>query len=122
MRDLSPEVKAALFSGCPTAAPRIYYFYPEDFKSSPMLSYYDNGNSGDDDSDLLTSIAFQVDAWAETIPQLKQLISDADKAMRGLGLRRTLNHPLADPSGLRRQTMRFEGTYNAIDGKIYSRS
>ena len=120
MRDLSPEVKAALETALPG---NVYYFYPHSFSSLPVISYYDQNNAGEDGRDLLTKVAFQVDIWAKTIPQLKPLIAQTDAAMRGLGFRRSFcSPPLPDPSGLRHQSMRFEGTYNALDQKLYSRS
>ena len=120
MRDLSPEVAAALESVLPGA---VFYFYPRSFNDPPVISYYDNGNVGDDSGDLLTEIAFQVDIWAKTVLQLKTLTAQTDEAMRGLGFRRSFcSPPLPDPSRLRRQSMRFEGTYNALDQKLYSRS
>lgn len=118
MRDLCPEVRTALLTACT----RAYYYYPEDFDTFPMLSYYDNGNVGEDKSDLLTKVAFQVDVWADTITELKPLADAADTAMRGLGFRRAFSQPVHDPSGIQHQSMRFEGTYNALDGKLYSRS
>jgi len=96
MIDLHPEVITALQTTCSS----VYRFYPNSFTNTPMLSFYQNGNSSEDNSDLLTKVAFQVDVWTKTI---------------------ALSQEIPDPSGLRRQTMRFEGTFNAIDGNLYSR-
>jgi hypothetical protein len=117
MIDLHPEVITALQTTCSL----VYRFYPNSFTNTPMLSFYQNGNSSEDNSDLLTKVAFQVDVWTKTIAELDSLVKNVDGAMRGLGFRRSLSQEIPDPSGLRRQTMRFEGTFNAIDGNLYSR-
>lgn len=118
MIDLCPTVYAAL----KPLAQSVFYFYPDSFNTPPIIAYSDANNSSDDATDLWTPVAIKADVWAKTVPQLKALVEQVDTAMRGLGLRRALSQPLPDPSGLRRQTMRFEGVYNALDNKIYSRS
>lgn len=118
MRDLSPEVKQTLEAVCPN----VFYFYPNSFENMPAVSYYDCANSGDDSRDLLTPVAFHIDVWALTVPTLKPLVKSVDEAIRGMGFRRTLSQSVPDPSGYRHQSMRFEGVYNALDEKIYSRS
>jgi hypothetical protein len=117
MRDLSPEVKTAIEAVCPS----VFYFYPDDFENLPAISFYDSGNSGGDNRDLLTPVAFHVDVWTLTVPTLKPLVTSVDAAMRGLGFRRTFSQPVPDPSGYRHQSMIFQGTFNAVDGKLYSR-
>lgn len=118
MIDLCPTVYAALNP----LTPSVFYFYPNSFSDPPIISYSDANNNSDDATDEWAPVAFKVDIWSKTVPQLKALVEQVDTAMRGLGLRRVLSQPLQDPSGLRRQTMRYEGVYNALDNKIYSRS
>lgn len=118
MRDFQDEVYDALAAVCP----RVYFSYPNDFTVTPLISFSDLDNSSETGDDLLTHIAYSVDVWAKTVIDCKSAAEAVDGAMRGLGLRRSFSQALTDPSGLRRQSMRYEGTYNALDGKIYSRS
>jgi hypothetical protein len=117
MRDLSPEVKTALEEVCSN----VFYFYPDSFESLPAISYYDSGNSCEDSRDLLTPVSFHVDVWALTVSALKLLVASADTAMRGLGFRRTFSQPVPETTGYRHQSMIFQGTYNTLDEKLYSR-
>lgn len=119
MIDLSKPVKVALEAACP----RVYSVYPNTFSQTPVLSFYEADNRSDDACDLLTPIDFQVDVWAlKGQSDFKPTVSAVDTAMRGLGFRRALSREVPDPSQYKHQTMRFEGSYNALDGKIYSRS
>lgn len=117
MRDLTPEVTAALKAVCS----HVYFFYPNSFTTTPLISFYDLGNTSDDGMDNLTRVAFQIDCWDKTVAGCKALVAGVDTVIRGLGFRRSFSQSISDPSGLRRQTMRFEGTYNALDQKLYSR-
>lgn len=117
MIDLHPAVWAALKAVCPNT----FRFYPNSFNTLPVIAFREAGNSSADSSDLLTPVSYQVDAWTKMTTQLDDLVASIDAAMRGLGFRRALSQEIYDPSGYRRQTMRFEGTYNALDGKLYSR-
>lgn len=116
MRDLSPEVKAALETVCNN----VFYYYPDSFKKMPAISYYDCGNSSDDNRDLLTPVAFHIDVWTKTVPALQALVTSVDTSIRGMGFRRTFSQPVPDPSGYRHQSMIYQGVYNALDGKLYS--
>ena len=119
MRDFTKEVRAALLGACP----RVFFYYPNDFTTMPAISYYDNLNSSADGSDLLTNLGFQIDVWSKNVDDCKAITAAADTAMRSLGFRRSFSQQITDPSnGYRHQSMRFEGTYNALDQKIYSRS
>jgi hypothetical protein len=116
MIDLCPYVKQALVGICPN----VYFYYPASFEALPAISYFDSGNAADDGSDLLTKLSFQVDVWARTVPDCKALVVTADAAMRSLGMRRAVSHMKSDSSGYICETMTFEGSYNSLDGKIYS--
>ena len=122
MIDLTKQVKTALQSACP----RIYAVYPNTFTETPVVSFYEASNSSADATDLLTPIAFQVDVWASKQKDgtgvLKTTAAAVDTAMRGLGFRRAMSAEVPDPSEYKQQSMRFEGIYNALDQKIYSRS
>jgi hypothetical protein len=117
MIDLSSPVANALEAICSN----VFFYYPDDFETLPAISYFDNGNSSNDNSDLLTKVSFQIDVWSLTVPDCKTITAAADTAMRGLGFRRTFSQPIPDPSGYRHQSMKYQGTFNAIDGNLYSR-
>lgn len=120
MRDFTKEMRAAMLTACSN----VYSDYPNDFTKTPCVSFFENLNNSADGTDLLTNIGFQVDVWAKTIAELKSMVAAVDIAVRGtIGLRRSFSQQITDPSsGYRHQSMRFEGTYNALDQKIYSRS
>lgn len=118
MIDYSKIIKTALLTACP----RVYSDYPDTFNQTPVISFYEAANSGDDTRDLLTPLAYQVDVWALKTGDLKSTVAAVDMAIRTLGFRRALSREVPDPSGYKHQTMRFEGVYNALEHKLYPRS
>ena len=119
MIDLTKPVREALLTACS----RVYPTYPDTFSQTPVISFYEAANSSEDFEDIWTPIAFSVDVWAKKgAGDFKATVAKADTAMRGLGFRRSLSREVPDPSKYRHQAMRFDGVYNALDGKIYSRS
>lgn len=118
MIDLTNTVRQALLGACP----RVYFYYPNQFTVLPAISYFDQANTSEDQTDEWTEIVWQVDVWAKTVADCKTTAAAADTAMRGLGLRRAFSASVPDPNGYRHQSMRYEGNYNALDGKIYARS
>ena len=118
MIDMTGKIRRALLSACP----RVYFYYPNQFIALPAVSFYDTVNTSEDQTDEWTKLAWQVDVWAKTVADCKATAAAADTAMRGLGFRRAFSASVPDPNGYRHQSMRYEGYYNALDSKIYSRS
>lgn len=117
MIDYCANVKTALEAACTN----VFYSCPDGFETLPAVSYRDSGNSSDDSCDLLTNLSFEVSVFANTVEECHSVAALADTAMRSLGFRR-VSLQSEESGSVKRQLMKYEGIYNALDGKIYSSS
>lgn len=70
------NIKANVVSALKTAtalytliADRVYFQFPNDFKTLPCISYFEYNNSGEffcDDVEVGSEILYQIDVWSES--------------------------------------------------------
>ncbi len=66
----------------------VFFYYPDDFKLLPCISYYESGRVAAacaDDKEYMTEVIFAVDIWAMTSPEAGEISVKADEALRSVG-------------------------------------
>ncbi|MBR1444517.1 MAG: hypothetical protein IJ583_13415 [Firmicutes bacterium] len=98
------------------------YFYPEDFKNLPVISYYEieNSDSGYCGSEVISDVSFQVDVWAEKALTVSEICMNVDEKMSGIGFRRAFAQDLNEDS-VYRKTMRYSAKVNNVTLQMYKK-
>ena len=94
--------------------------YPNDWANFPAIQYTEEDNSvitKTDEQEQLANLRYHIDIWDSGSTSQTALAVDA--AISALGLTRTFCQDIADPTGLRHKTMRYEGIIDVNDEVVY---
>lgn len=118
MVDITPRVKAALDG----VHPRVYYAYPQQWTTLPVISYRLEGSqeyARADNREYLSEITYQIDIWGDGPADNADLAAAVHGALSALGLQRQYAADIFEtPTGLHHRTMRY-GALIGRDGRIY---
>jgi hypothetical protein len=112
MVDLSASVKAAIEAAGYTPE----YAYPQAWNTVPVISFWESQNNEldhADDAELLSTVQFNIDIWAETPEETHAISAAINTQMQAISFRRTGCYDLYEGevgTGLHHRNMVFETT------------
>lgn len=113
------NVKPEVLSKLKEIGPKVFYAYPASFEELPCMSYYEIGNSADeqiDDVEYISDISIQIDIW--NIGSTSTLAESVDAKMKSLGFKRTFGADV--PEGNRQhKTLRYRGRVDNEKNLVY---
>lgn len=93
--------------------PTTYEMFLHSGMKTPCISYMELNNSASLEGDTIgySNVSYQVKVWATKLDAIQRYSLEVDKAMRGLGWKRTSCVELSDPNSSMIQKVM---TYDAI--------
>jgi hypothetical protein len=120
MRNVKDQVYAALSQVFENVSDQ----YPKDWADLPAVQYMEEDNkvmehsmSGGRPQEDASYVRYGLDIWNNRSTSAAALA--ADEAMSSLGLVRTLCKDVADPSGMKHKTMKYEGIIDMRTDNVY---
>lgn len=120
MKNVKDQVYAALSAVFDNVSDQ----YPKDWADLPAVQYMEEdnkvaGHSMDDGrpQEDTAYVRYGIDIWNNRSTSAAALL--ADEAMSGIGLVRTLCKDVADPSGMKHKTMKYEGIIDMRTEYVY---
>lgn len=95
--------------------------YPSDWATFPVIQYIEeenNTHTKTDDKEQLMYVRYKVDIWNDRSTTESAIA--VDKALSGVGLKRTQSLDVPDASQLKHKVMRFEGIINVNNMRVYN--
>lgn len=116
MKNVKDQVSAALDEVFDSVTDQ----YPRDWTELPAVQYTEEDNKSyerDASGECKSYVRYRIDIWHNRTTSDAAI--QADKAMAGLGLVRTLCQDTPDPSGLKHKVMRYEGIIDLESDRVF---
>lgn len=114
------NVKNQVYNALQTVTDNVSDIYPTSWERFPCIQYTEEANNvvtRTDNTERLAYLRYRIDIWSQG--STSETAVAVDDAIAPLGLVRVECSDVADPTGLRHKTMRYEGTIDVEDEMMY---
>lgn len=107
MINYKPIINKALKKVCKNT----FFYYPNNFKELPAISYYESVNmpyNNADDNEYLSEIVFVIDIWGDTSSEVSKICKGVNDEMVKIGFTREFSQDVYTKDAPVHKNMRYK--------------